>query len=632
MVSYDITERTVLGLSARRVVANYHGSGARADIALAGLPFQLAITDEMPYTRETAEFRRQQIDTSREPGEQSLSQWWVRDQDSWHRGAGATWYEPGSDLSTRYRFARSVGLDVWTKGDLGLLHRMDPRSLSEYDTYVTGAVVAGQDVVFSVVGGILLRDNGEDQVQYGGSSALGTRPVIAGSRVLVGTTEGISVGDVTGSAMTSLWTYTGARLVTPHWVKARIIATAGPSLYELTLAGGAMDTPLYTHPSPTFTWTAVSEAPGAILAAGKDGGYGFIYRFVLEAPSSGVVPSLGAASPVATFPAGEEIHAMETYLGAYVALGTSRGVRIGNVEADGTLTYGPLTVETSHPVRCLAARDRFVYAGIEADLDGDSGCARIDLSEEIPREDGAGGTGRYAWAYDVSVDGFGAVTSIAFLGVTDRVVLSVTGHGVHLQSVNSYVASGYLLTGRIRYATAEAKRFSLLRLRAQIPSTSTIKVATVNPVGVEREKYTLGAAFDDAEDLTLQEDEPLQHLSLRVTLTSSDGGLSSPTVYSYQVKAVPLPRIQRVIQVPVLLSDFEQDFSSVRYGFEGAAIARLHALEEVEGSQQVVTFEDFTAAESHVVQIRSVKFIRRKPPVVGDRGFGGIVILELLKL
>ena len=145
-------------------------------------------------------------------------------------------------------------------------------------------------------------------------------------------------------------------------------------------------------------------------------------------------------------------------------------------------------------------------------------------------------------------------------------------------------------------------------------------------------KYTLGAAFDDAEDLTLQEDEPLQHLSLRVTLTSSDGGLSSPTVYSYQVKAVPLPRIQRVIQVPVLLSDFEQDFSSVRYGFEGAAIARLHALEEVEGSQQVVTFEDFTAGESHVVQIRNVKFIRRKPPVVGDRGFGGVVILELLKL
>ena len=104
---------------------------------------------------------------------------------------------------------------------------------------------------------------------------------------------------------------------------------------------------------------------------------------------------------------------MDTYLGAYLALGTSRGVRIGQVDPDGTLVYGPLTVETFMPVRALAARDRFVYAGIERDLDGVSGCACIDLSEDIPKEDG-GSSGRYAWAYDAPLDSAGQITSVVF--------------------------------------------------------------------------------------------------------------------------------------------------------------------------------------------------------------------------
>lgn len=631
MVAFDITERPVLGLSARKVVANYHSSGAKADIALGGLPFQFAITDEIPYQRQTAEFRRQQIDTSKEPGEQTLSQWWVRDQDSWHRGAGASWYEPGSDSSTKYRYARSIGVDVWTKGDVSLLHRMETRELTDSDAYATGAVVAGQNVMFTVAGGVMRRDNGEDSTLYTGATALGTRPVIAGSKVLAGTTEGIVSGDVGGAALTPLWTYTGSRLVTPYWVKARIIATAGPALYELTLAGGAMSTPLYTHPSPTFIWTAITEAPGAILAAGRDGGYGFIYRFVLEAASGASVPTLGAATPVATFPPGEEVYAMDTYLGAYLALGTSRGVRIGQVDPDGTLVYGPLTVETSMPVRALAARDRFVYAGIERDLDGVSGCARIDLSEDIPKEDG-GSSGRYAWAYDAPLDSAGQITSVAFLGTTPRVVLTSPGYGVYVQSASAYVGSGYLLTGKIRYATSEQKRFALLRLRAQMPSTSTVDVATVDSEGAEKSVYSLGAAFQDSEDLTLQMDDPQQHISLRFTLRPGATGIVSPTIQSYQVKATPLPRIQRVIQFPVFLLDRERDANNVTYGFEGAAVARLQALEDVEARQQVVVFEDYTSGESFSVQIRSVRFVRRKPPSRGDSGFGGIVVLELLRL
>ena len=353
------------------------------------------------YQRQTAEFRRQQIDTSREPGEQSLSQWWVRDQDSFHRGAGAAWYEPGTDLSTKYRYERSVGVDVWTKGDVSLLHRMELTTPTDLDAYASAAVINGEDVVFTVAGGVLRRDNGETTVEYD-ATGIGTRAVLAGSKVLAGTTGGIVYGDAAGSNLATLWTYSGARLVNPYWAKSRIIATVGPSVYELTLAGGNMDTatPLYVHPSTSFIWTAVAEAPGAILAAGRDGGYGFIYKFVLENPTSGSTPVLGPAVPVATFPPGEEVYSLESYLGAYLAIGTGKGVRIGQVEANGDLTFGPLTIETTRPVRSLSARDRFVYASIEQDIDDHSGCARIDLSEEIPREDGQSGVVLSATAAD----------------------------------------------------------------------------------------------------------------------------------------------------------------------------------------------------------------------------------------
>ena len=70
--------------------------------------------------------------------------------------------------STKYRYARSIGVDVWTKGDVSPLHRMETRELTDSDAYATGAVVAGQNVMFTVAGGVMRRDNGEDSTLYTG--------------------------------------------------------------------------------------------------------------------------------------------------------------------------------------------------------------------------------------------------------------------------------------------------------------------------------------------------------------------------------------------------------------------------------------------------------------------------------
>lgn len=120
----DITERTIIDLSGR--LSTYYDLNANAfDVAIAGLPFIMAITDNTPYKRQTAEFRAQRVDQMRDPGEHTLagSGYWTRSQSSWHYGEGIQFTEPmeGNDNEVRFRYRDSYGIDPWTPGQLTLL-------------------------------------------------------------------------------------------------------------------------------------------------------------------------------------------------------------------------------------------------------------------------------------------------------------------------------------------------------------------------------------------------------------------------------------------------------------------------------------------------------------------------------
>jgi hypothetical protein len=58
------------------------------DVAIGGQPFFYAISDQRPYIRQTAPYRKDQFDNGAEPGEQSLTGWWIRSQSSFHGGEG----------------------------------------------------------------------------------------------------------------------------------------------------------------------------------------------------------------------------------------------------------------------------------------------------------------------------------------------------------------------------------------------------------------------------------------------------------------------------------------------------------------------------------------------------------------
>ena len=127
----DITEAIPVPLSNPTSAVNYTATGEAYDVAINGQPFFLMTSDDTPYRRVTAQYRKQQYDQTREAGEQSLTGWWFRSQSSFHLGQGIKFFEPAQDEGLRFQYTESKGVDVWTKGQATLILDVDPAHITE---------------------------------------------------------------------------------------------------------------------------------------------------------------------------------------------------------------------------------------------------------------------------------------------------------------------------------------------------------------------------------------------------------------------------------------------------------------------------------------------------------------------
>ena len=106
-------------------------TGVAYDVAIGGQPFFVGNDDNNPYRRVTAQYRKNQIDMSREPGEQTITGWWLRSQSSFHLGQGVKFFEPAQDESLRFQYTYSKGCNVWNKGQVTLLKDVDTTHYTE---------------------------------------------------------------------------------------------------------------------------------------------------------------------------------------------------------------------------------------------------------------------------------------------------------------------------------------------------------------------------------------------------------------------------------------------------------------------------------------------------------------------
>lgn len=626
----DITEALPAPLPSGGTLSAYaFDADDRFDVAVNGLGFLLRPTANNPYERGSEQVRKQQIDSSTEAGEQTLSSWWIRSQVSWHLGAGIKWYEPGAEPDTQYRFGTSQGVDVWTEGEVSLLH--DVVNTPGFDTAATVLTFRREGVDgFVRASGTALSWTGSPSGSLTATLASGgaTQPAASGRIVWVGHTDRVSKWDTTGTGtLTVPLTCTGTARV--WWIKQRLFVAVGNKLYWLgPSATGEVETDgtlVAEHPDPDWSWSDVCDTPDAVLLSGFSASESAVLAVTLDATGSDPLPALSAPYQVASFPRGEQVSCMGTYLGAYVVLGTTAGVRVGVVGQGGQVQYGPLLVRTATPVADVTFRDRFAYLGVSRGLpDGSSGVVRVDLSAPV----GEGDPAPFAWAFDVSTRGTGDVSSVGFVGNTDRVVV-VSGGVQSVQSSTGLVARGWLETGRVRYRTTELKAFQSVKLSGVL-NNGTVEVTSVTDDGNEHRvmTYTPEAGIEGEAGVQVSNRTQLPNLGFRLYLTPSDGGLS-PVVSGFSVKALPTVRKGRLVKFPLSCFDFEEARHGEQVGAKGGALARVLELENLESVAAPVLVRDRRAGDSFVGLIESVQFTGADAPDGHEANFGGELTLTL---
>ena len=102
------------------------------DVEINGTGHFLYPTNEYRYTRDAIAVQRDQIDTSSEPGEQSLTSWWYRSQSSFHLGMGQEFFDTVKNNQTdQYRFDDSYGVNPFVKGEVTL--QANPVQAGDYN-------------------------------------------------------------------------------------------------------------------------------------------------------------------------------------------------------------------------------------------------------------------------------------------------------------------------------------------------------------------------------------------------------------------------------------------------------------------------------------------------------------------
>jgi hypothetical protein len=436
------------------------------DVAVGGQPFFYAINDQRPYIRQTAPYKKDQFDNGAEPGEQSLTGWWIRSQSSFHGGEGIKFYDPSAGEIVAHRYTDSKGVNVWTKGQVTLLKD------TATTHYTTGAMQTNgkpfqiaRSIKYGGTNGVLLWDEYDvDKIAEDGTVthfldyAAGTDyPVQAicddGTyaywivNVLNTGTPRLRVykkllTGVSGAGDTLMISDNGITVTTAvmEYVKDRIVMGINNKIYEISSSASSLPSPVYTHSDTDIVFTSITASGPAIYVAGYSGTQSSIFKFTLN--TSGVMPTLTTAITAAEMPVGEIIHKIYYYLG-YMMIGTNKGIRAAVVsDQDGSINYGPLIVETTQPCYDFAARDRFIWCA--TGVDGSAGVLRIDLGNEIE-------TLRFAYANDLYVSGTSgySTTTCAFAGTTDRLVFATT-------AVNAGSVSNKALTSNVATLTTSA--------------------------------------------------------------------------------------------------------------------------------------------------------------------------------
>lgn len=603
--------------------------GEHVDFGIGGIPFKNAADRENPFLIATVPLQKEQFDQERDPGEQSLSGWWRRAQQTFSGGAGFV-YQEDREGSEGTGFFNSSGIDVFgTPGEIKLLRQMVITGSNGYSKFKTstdayswvkaGALAWGQtegtpaftyDPVPVVLDGGLLGPWGA-----GGAGAIWWALLDDG-------TVAHGVGNsIVPTAIIDISASAGQVATGALFAKGRLWAYGNKYLWAIELGGAASQPPIFTNQNSVWTYTDVTPGPTGVYFVGNDGWKSEIQLVSLD--PSGAVPALTGAAVTAQMPPGELAVKIHSLANTYMGIGSKTGFRVGAIDADGSITYGPQFIAKGGGGTCSMLTSWSNFFIVSFQTLGNFGDNHI-IDTSAPNDDGSMPHAPYVSASSVALEsGFmDQKTSTArFKCVT------VTGE-MRLQSATLYVDSGWIQTGNIRFRTLEDKTFRQVSITAQslkgsitteiFPSTggsTQVGVASVQDSPVN-EGYSISLP-------------PVQYLSVKFTLTADDPNTGTPIMNSWQVKAIPSVSPQREFTIPLLCNDFEDSYQGLRYGYQGFADERYQALVLIEQTGQLIQLQDLNSVVNAPIEcsIEALQYVRSTNHTKSSDG--GVITIKL---
>ena len=544
--------------------------------------------DLAQFARATVDPIREGFDTQGTPGEQTLNQAgvWKRTRTDWEFGAGQR--EADMLESEQRKFNASTGINPWVKGELSLLNATDRAwGTSNTNLYVTTATSGGTDYVYMSDGSNVLASSN----LFGAATTLAAGATVSGMA-----SDGTNAYASTSAKVQrfSALTMPVATANTDYWTIASTDGVWVANGFLITAVGGRL-TVLSPGSAPsagaditgsTFaqidTWTSVIGTPTGIYAAGNKGNQGRIYHI-------GIGDATGALkAPVmaAELPPGETVNVLSEYSGL-LCIGTSKGVRLAQMSltssnsfggsASGFIQYGP-RVNITNGVQVFDAQGEFIWFGWENydspfDATTRSGLGRLSLKELT-------GPLTPAYATDLMVTGqTGAVQGVVLSGTTR--LFSISGYGM-CKELATYETTGSIDEGRFRWGTTELKAGVSVDLRhSELATGQAIRITIEDDTGGDYYtdsdvvgSYTPGikavqvSSQKDPTDYGLVASD-LQYVStvssvtgeyITPTIKLTGPGGTTPTLRRWTVRAVPMPFVSEIIQLPIILT------TQTRYG------------------------------------------------------------------
>ena len=670
MPNRDITEDVPYDISVPSTEATFELTDVAYDIVIDDLPFIANVSNQNPYKRETAPYRKDQFDNSAEPGEQSLTGWWLRSQTSWHNGAGISFYEPGTDYEhVSHRFYDSRGVDVWTVGEATLL----PEVFHAYTGAAGINAATGNDgtndvLVSGDANGILKK------VTLSGDSSASTSNYTAGATYPDGhngsnfpfysvATDGstyyavcstcVHKGTIATAASDDIYfryhstasdnafvKYAKGFMFFGHDNKIGTINTTAGATSSGTHSSGTVNTfgtsdtylsNFLTHINGSWKWIDVAASPGPVYLAGNGGNNGEVWKVNFDETTNAL--DMPGATMSMSLPDGELVNAIHYYLG-YLAVGTNKGVRICQVNSNGDLVMGPLLIETSYPVKGFTERGSYMYAATKIDEGAYTNgiLIRIDLSQQFS-------DGTFAYAYDLeyqsSLDTDSSDCTEVY-NLDDRLVMVIQEDGtageLQVQHTTNKRSTGWLQTGKIRYGTVEPKFFRYLNVQCTTGQGDNVTVYTIDKNGTTSSLAILSEGLSNQDVLMTTLENKQEYISLKFVFNNVTDDQELPVLGAYQIKAVPATRRQRMYQYPLSCYDNEMDRFSSIFGYTGRAMEFIQRLESIEETGKFVNVTDYRTGEQYQGVIEEVRFTNESSPDKNNNGFGGLLLVTVRKL